>query len=214
MDETYFEKKLKPALSYVGAIGASIMTVAYILVMFILVFGFKVTSVKQSLIFAVVTGVVGIVIMQFLKIQGIDFAKQLPRNKEVLKENNDLKAELNLLKKRDEKLHSMTYFWITSLIKDILVKVLTIVATTTGIIYIVIEGSNDYSLLLLAATNLLMFVCFGFLALCKGFEFYNNENIPFLLHKNKQMKEDIEIIRNNKSIEKEEEICLKSKIEN
>ena len=64
-NKSKFEEKLKPLLHYVGTIGAIIMTVCYIITVFILVFGFQVQThhLKQSIIFAVVNGVVGFIIM-------------------------------------------------------------------------------------------------------------------------------------------------------
>ena len=68
-----------------------------------------------------------------------------------------------------------------------------IAITTAGLIYIVVQGCNDYNLLLLAAVNLVMFICFGLLALNNAYEFYNNRHVPYMIDKiNKKVsKEDI-----------------------
>ena len=173
--KTTFEKKIKPLLMYIGTLGAILTTIAYIVVVMILIVGFKVKSIPQSLIFASVNAVIGLVIMQFLKLQGVDFAKSLDCNKKVLKDWTEFRQRTKV-----KKLHSIKYFWITSVIKDVVVKAFAVVVTSGGLIYIVIEGSNDYSLLLLALVNLIMFACFGFMALCKGYEQYNTEHIPYL----------------------------------
>lgn len=174
MRQEFFEKKIKPVLLYTGSIGAVSMAIAYIILMFVLVLGFKAqTELKQSIIFAVINGVVGFIIMQFLKIQGIAFAKQLPDNVEILKQHNGIK-------KKKKSTHSLKYFWIKSVSTDILVKVLTICVTTSCIIYIVVEGSNDYNMLLLSVVNLIMFACFGFLSLVRAYDFFNENYIPFL----------------------------------
>ena len=93
----------------------------------------------------------------------------------------------------NKKLKSINYYWTTSLIKDILVKGVSIAITTAGLIYIVVQGCNDYNLLLLAAVNLVMFICFGLLALNNAYEFYNNRHVPYMIDKiNKRVsKEDI-----------------------
>lgn len=171
---TFFEKKIKPALLYIGTIGATLMVIAYIAVVLVMIFGFNVKSFEQSIIFAAVNGVVGFVIMQLLRIQGVDFAKTLPQNKKTL----DQWYNLNNTKVR--KLKSIKSYWVSSIIKDILMKVVTIVFTSCALIYIVVEGSNDYSMLLLAIVNLIMFVCFGLLALVSAYDFYNNEHIPYI----------------------------------
>lgn len=42
MNQTFFEKKIKPILLYVGTIGAVLMSIGYIILMFVLVLGFNV----------------------------------------------------------------------------------------------------------------------------------------------------------------------------
>ena len=173
--KSVFENKIKPLLQYVGTIGAVLMSVAYIVVVLVLVVGFKVKSIEQSLIFAVVNAIVGIIIMQFLKIQGIDFAKSLPENQEILNKY--------YVKRKKTKSYSIRYYWTISVIKDVIMKGLSIAITSAGLIYIVIEGSSDYNLLLLAVVNLIMFICFGFLSMTSAYDFYNEKHIPFIKDK-------------------------------
>lgn len=171
--QTLFEKKIKPILLYIGTIGASLMVIAYISIVLVMIFGFKVRSFSQSLIFATINGIVGFVIMQLLKIQGIDFAKSLKENQDILKQYYQKET-------KERKFKSIKSYWISSVIKDVLGKVVTIVLTSCCLIYIVVEGSNDYSMLLLAFVNLIMFVCFGLLSLVSAYDFYNNEHIPYI----------------------------------
>ena len=173
-NQTLFEKKIKPVLLYIGTIGAVLMVIAYICIVLVMIFGFKVKSIEQSITFAIVNGAVGFVIMQFLKVQGIDFAKSLPDNQKILTEYYNSKDP------KIKKHHSITFYWIKSVVMDVLSKVLTIAGTTGCLIYIIVEGSSDYSLLLLAVVNLIMFVCFGLLSLVSSYDFYNNEHIPYL----------------------------------
>lgn len=169
------EKRLINILKYVGIIGAAICSVAYIVVVLVLIQGFKVESNTQTITFALVNAVVGFIILTFLKIQGESFAKSLPENKAI----SDAYYEAET---RDKKYRSMKYFWITSTIKDILTKVLGVFMSTFGIIYIVIVGSNDWNLLLLAFVNLLLFISFGLLGLEKSYEFYNTRMVPYMQH--------------------------------
>ena len=78
MEQTFFEKKLKPILLYMGTIVSVIMAIAYILVVFVLIEGFKAEKLLNTTIFSVITAAIGFCIMQMLKIQGQDFAKNLP----------------------------------------------------------------------------------------------------------------------------------------
>lgn len=186
-NRSFFETKIKPLLLYIGTIGAVLSCIAYVLVVMVLIFGFKVKNIEQSILFAVINAVVGFVIMQFLKIQGIDFAKALPENQEVLNYFN--------AKKPKKRYHTIGFYWVKSVASDILVKCLTIGVTTCGLIYLVIEGSKDYNLLLLAAVNLIMFVCFGLVSLSNAYDYYNDNHIPYL--KDKIKMEENKIYDNN-----------------
>ncbi|MBR0323744.1 MAG: hypothetical protein IIX06_04550 [Bacteroidales bacterium] len=160
------------------------MAIAYIISVFVLIHGFKAEALLQTTVFACVNAGTGFVIMQFLKVQGEAFAKMLPENKEIIDRYYKTKT-------KDKKVHSMRYFWITSVAKDVLVKCLTLGATTIGLIYIVIQGSNDYNMLLLAIVNLLMFICFGFLSLVNAYDFFNQKHVPYMVEqlKNEKAKE-------------------------
>jgi len=174
IEKTTLEKKILPILNYVGIIGAAIMAIAYIIAVFVLIRGFKAEALLQTTIFGCVNAATGFVIMQFLKIQGVSFAKMLPENEEIIKRYYKTKT-------KDKKVRSITYFWTTSVIKDVITKCATLAATTVGLIYIVIQGSNDYNLLFLAIVNLLMFMCFGFISLVNAYDFYNQRHVPYML---------------------------------
>ena len=185
-NRTFLERKILPILNYIGIIGAVIMAIAYIVIVFVLINGFKAEALLQTTVFACVNAAVGFIIMQFLKYQGESFAKMLPENKEIVDRYYKTKT-------KDKKVHSIKYFWVTTVIKDIIVKCVTLGATTIGIIYIVIQGSNDYNLLLLALVNLLMFVCFGFISLNNAYEFFNNKHVPYMIEQlNKEIKQEVE----------------------
>ena len=194
--KSFFEKKIQPILQYIGVIGAILMSIMYIITVVILIIGFKAQSIQNTIVFAIINAIVGLIIMQFLKIQGISFAKNLPENIEIAKQYYNTKT-------KDKKIQSIKYYWTSSLIKDIIFKGLSIAFTTAGIIYIVIVGSNDYTLLLLALVNLILFICFGLLALNNAYEFYNNKHVPYMQ----------EMIK-NKITKKEIEKCLQSMVKN
>lgn len=168
-------EKTKKLLQYVGLVGAIVMSVAYVVTVCIIVYGFELKqNNRNTALFAGINALWGFLIMQFLKIQGQSFAENITENK-VITEQFHKKAEV--------KLHSMTYYWVTSVAKDILTKALTFGISTFAIIYIVIQGSHDYTMFLLALVNLLMFISFGFLSLVKTYDYYNNIYINFLRRK-------------------------------
>lgn len=183
MNKKVFEEKIQPILQYIGAIGAGIMSIAYIVITFILVNGFEMHRTIQTIVFALVNAVVGFIIMQFLKIQGESFAQHLPENEAIIKEYYNTET-------KDKKVHSIRFYWITSVIKDVFSKCASLAFSTFGLIYIVIQGSNDYQLIWLAVVNLMMFICFGLLSLNGAYNYYNNKHVPYMLKQLELIKEN------------------------
>ena len=197
-----FEKRIKPLLQYVGAIGAAIMSIMYIIVIVILIIGFESHDLKNTILFSLINAVVGLIIMQFLKIQGISFAKNLPDNQKLIKEYYGTRTN-------DKKLKNINQYLISSTIRDVIVKGIGLVISSVGIIYIVIQGSHDYTLLLLAVVNLFLFISFGILSMNSSYEFYNNYHVPYMKEQLKykiskgdinkclqSMEKNIEILKN------------------
>jgi hypothetical protein len=174
----FFETKIKPALLWTGTAVASIMAIAYVIVVFVLVEGFKAETLLNTTIFSVVTAIIGFCIMQMLKIQGKTFAENLPENKEIVKKYNLSKSKPKL-----KKLKSMNWFWLWSIISDVLTRCLMLALMSIGMVYIMVEGSGYYNLILLAVVNLLMFAGFGLLSLVSAYDYYNDNHIPYLLQK-------------------------------
>ena len=85
MEKKVFENKIKPVLTYIGAIGALLTSCAYIILMIVLIKGFHYEQTKQAALFSIVNAGVGLIIANFLKYQGLTFAKELPENEEIVK---------------------------------------------------------------------------------------------------------------------------------
>ena len=103
MDEkkkNLFEEKILPILHYVGFIGALITSIGYIILVIVLILGFKAETMLKTTVFAGVNAGVGFIIMQFLKFQGITFAEMIPENEEILKRYRSTKT-------KDKKNHSL-----------------------------------------------------------------------------------------------------------
>ena len=189
---TFFEKHVKPILIWIGTIVSAIMAVAYIIVVFVLIQGFKVDTILNTTVFSLVTAIVGFCIMQMLKVQGQAFAANTEENKKLVKEYTKTFSIKN------KKAHSMRYYWLKSGAVDILTKCLTLAITSIGMVYIMIEGSQDYNLLLLALVNLLMFAGFGLIGMVSTYDFYNESYVPYMLEqiKNNENKENLELVEN------------------
>ena len=181
MNKNIFENKIKPMLQYIGIIGAAITCIAYVIIVIILVQGFRVSTILQTSTFALINAAVGFIVMELLKYQGQLFAQNLPENKAILDQYHNTKI-------KGKKMRSIKYYWIVSTIRDLFIKSLSLALTSIGIVMIVIEGSKDYKLLLLAAANLVMFICFGLLGLNSSYEFFNNNHIPYIKMKMEEEK--------------------------
>ena len=121
-----FEEKIKPFLIYVGAIGAIFSGIMYILATVVLIMGFQAKTFTQAIVFAIVSAILGLIIMFFLRYQGLSFAKAIPENQEVLSLYNT--------KQTKTKHHTLRYFWIKNALIDFLIKGCT-VALSTAITY-------------------------------------------------------------------------------
>lgn len=150
------------------------------IIMFVLVIGFEKELVGTTIVYAIVNAILGIIICNFLRVQGVQFGKL---------ENQELVKKYYSTKTKDKKPRSMTYFWIKHIIQDIFIKGLGVIIFTVGTVFIVIVGSNDYNLILLAVTNLIMFICFGILALNSAYEYFNNSFVPYM---NEKLKESLD----------------------
>lgn len=173
MKKDVFEEKIKPILTYIGAIGAGLTSIAYIILIVVLIKGFQFRQPTQTIVFAVANAAVGMIVASFLKYQGVSFAKGLPENQSIIEDYYKSHT-------RDKKNHSIQWFWFVTTIKDVIFKGVTIALSTLGLVYIVIVGSNDWSLMLMAIVNLVLFVCFGLLALNQAYEYYNNVYVNYM----------------------------------
>ena len=173
MEKNVFEEKIKPILTYIGAIGAVLTSIAYMIMIVVLIKGFHYQQTTQTVVFAVANAAVGLIVASFLKYQGTSFAKNLPENQKIIKDYYAGKS-------KEKKNHSLNFYWITTTIKDVLFKGITVAGSTLGLIYIVIVGSNDWSMMGIAVVNLILFICFGLLALNQAYEYYNNVYVNYM----------------------------------
>lgn len=192
-----FEKKIKPLLQYIGTIGATILSIIYMFVIGILIAGFKAHTWDQILVFAIINAAFGCLITFFLREQGRSFARNIPENDAVVKEY------YGLLQKQ-KKYRTLRGYYISTTITDILGRATCVILGTLGIMWIVIQGTNDWMMAILAVVNLFLFICFGLLALAAMYDFYNTQWVP-------RMKYEIELRQTKKiKFEKEIKTCLNS----
>lgn len=93
MNKNVFENKIKPLLQYIGIIGAIITCIAYVIIVIILVQGFRATTILQTSTFALINAGVGFIVMELLKYQGQLFAQNIPENKAILEQYYNAKIK-------------------------------------------------------------------------------------------------------------------------
>ena len=169
--------KIKNLLLYVGTIGAGISALAYIIITIVLVMGFKTNmDMNQQLLFSIIGAVDGLLITNLLRSQGVALASNEDENKKVM---NEYRLLVNKNKKT-KNLKQINYFFIRNFITDIFTKAGIIALTSYSMLYIFMNGSGDFGLIGLAISNVMMFISFGFIALSKFYDLYNQQHIPVI----------------------------------
>ena len=168
-------EKLINILLYTGIYAAVISGFAYMLVTFVIVQGFE-TAIDRDkqILFSLLGAAFGMMITFLLRNQGISLAKQLPESEKTMKEYHEALNKTKSIKK----LRTIKFYMLFNTIKDLFTKLLTISVSTYFVLYVFMEGNGDYSLFLLALSNLCMFAGFGLIALAKTYNFYIEEHIP------------------------------------
>ena len=178
--------KVKSILLYTGTIGAIISAVAYIIITVVLVMGFSTQmDIAKQVLFSIIGAVDGLLITLMLRSQGIELARNEDEPKKVMQEYYTL---LNK-NKNPKKLHTISFYFYRSFIFDIFTKTLTIALTTSLMLYIFMDGSGDYGLIGLAMSNILMFACFGIIALSKFYTLYLEQHIPVIKERINRLKD-------------------------
>lgn len=179
-------EKISGVLTWVGAVGAALSGIVYIIVTYIIVKGFQTNfDLQRQIFFAIIGAVAGLAIASFLKIQGITLAKKIPENEKVMREYYEIKNK----DKKEKELHTIERYLVISTIKDVAFKGISIAFTSFAIIYIAIEGQGDMMLFALALSNLTMFIGFGFMSMAKAFDKYNLDHISAIKRKIEILKE-------------------------
>lgn len=177
---------LQDILKYIGFAMAAITIVVYLVILYIIVFGFENSVSSDKLIFfLLLNNIAGILISIGLRIQGVDLAKNTKVAKDTIKEYSDL-----LVTDKSVKLRPLWVFHMVNIIKDIFTKGVITFFTLYFTITVIIYGLGDAKYFVLGFANIFMYVGFGLIALSKAYEHYIERQIPFLKQKINKMKEE------------------------
>lgn len=172
-------------LNNIGVIGAILAGIADIIFVVIFVVGVKV-NIKSTaiIIFSIVNAMIGILINFLLRYQGRRYAEL---------ENAELCEKFYKKKvKENKRFISMNTWMILNTIKDILVKGCTTSFSIFGIVYISIEGSKNPIQILITLVTLVLFACFGLIAMNNAYCRFYNIQVPYMEEQinNKEVKEN------------------------
>ena len=192
--------KVKNILLYTGSIGAIISAVAYIIITVVLVLGFETQmEMDKQILFSIIGAVDGLLITLMLRSQGIALAKNEDESKKVMAEYYQVVNKT----KKSKKLHTITYYYIKDFIIDIFVKAGVIALTTSLMLYIFMDGSGDFGLIGLAISNILMFACFGIIALSKFYSLYLEQHIPVIKERIIRIKDELAYVQAKEKVNAE-----------
>lgn len=191
-----FEKTIKPIFTWVGTICAVLLFIVYIISGIILMNGVdQPLGTQQVIMYAILNGVMTLLILISLAFQGQDFAKSLPWVKKIQEELNNLKP------KKQKKIHSMAFYWCTEIPKKVILKGGWAWFSTLAVTTIFIQGNGDMSLIWMILMNGIMAFGTGLLACSKTYDYYINNQVPLMQKQINEMKgEDPKENENEQSI--------------
>lgn len=167
--------KLLNNIGIVGAILAAVADIAFVLIM---VLGVNIdVDLNAIIIFAVINALIGLLINILLRYQGKKYAEL--ENEELCRKFYDKKVK--------EKKHLTIEKWMAvKVIQDFLVKGVTTAFSIFGVIYISIQGSKNPIQILITLATLILFACFGLIAMNSAYTRFYNVQVPYM---NQQIQE-------------------------
>lgn len=200
MNKKQFYERIKDILTYTGIALAVIAGIAYLIIIYILVFGFNIHYNREQLVaFLLLGGAVGVLINIAMRIQGIDFAKLTPTAKQVMEELTKLSGISD-----DVKIRPMWVMFVTTILKDIIVKGGTIGLSLYFVIDIAYQGLGEEKYFYLAFANLLLYFGLGLLSMSKAYDYYLESHIPYM----KQKIKKLELNNKKEGIDEDERIDI------
>lgn len=194
-------ERIKNYLTYTGTALAIISAIVYLILVYIIIYGFEVSYSKtQLLMFIILGSVVGILISVSMRMQGLDFAKLNPTAKRVLNELTRLKGVSD-----EVKLRPVWMMFLTTILKDVIIKGGTIGVTIYFTIDISYNGLGEEKYFWLALANIVLYFGLGLISMSKAYDYYLDSHIPYMEQKIKKLKKGIDKHEGTTSRDKNED---------
>ena len=170
-------QRIKDLLLYVGFASALISVIGYIAVTIVMIKGFtSAFELQNQIMFSLVGAGIGLIITFSLRYQGIAFAKSEDDSKTVMKAYYEAKNK----HKKEKELKDINAYLINKTIKDVIIKGVIFIVTTTLVIDLFSKGNGDWSLIWLMIFNIFMFTGFGLMAIAGAYDHYIEQHIPVM----------------------------------
>lgn len=174
-------KALLAVLNNVGIIGSILAAVADIIFVVIAVVGVMIIMEPFGIVlFSVVNALIGVLISVLLRYQGQKYAEV---------ENEDLCKKFYERKVKEKKHMSMTLWFTLKAVQDFLIKGVTTAFMLFGTTYITIVGSKNPIQIVITICTLLLFACFGLIAMNSAYCRFYNIQVPIMEQKIKEKGE-------------------------
>lgn len=180
--------RLTKALNNIGVLVAAIAIICYFVFLFVYINGMHANfDLRRTLILTAITSGLGIMVSVSMRIQGIKWAEQLPENQAILDKFDKSKAA------KEKKYHGDLYYWLTRLPLLVFGKVGTCTLSVLGVIYYIMQGTQDWSLMLVGLGNVCLMVATSLWACAGSYSYYNKQTIKQILHQmtDEELKEPI-----------------------
>ena len=168
-------------LNNIGVVGAILAAITDIIFVIVAVLGVEIYMGPFGMVlYSTVNALIGVLISGLLRYQGHHWAEI---------ENAELCKKYYNKAIREKKHMAMGRWMILKSIQDILVKGVTTAFCLFGTTYLVIEGSKNPIQILITIGTLVLFSCFGLIAMNSAYQRFYNIQIPLMKLKIGEMQD-------------------------
>lgn len=169
-------------LNNIGIVGSILAAIADIIFVVIAVVGIKIEVEPFGLVlYSVVNALIGVLISNLLRYQGKKYGEI---------ENEELCQEFYNKEIKEKKYLSMNTWMGLKALQDVLMKGCTTAFCIFGVTYITIQGTKNPIQILITLATLVLFACFGLMAMNSAYCRFYNIQIPFMEMKIRERKEN------------------------
>lgn len=159
-------------LNNIGVVGAILAALADIVFVIIAVLGIEIEAGPFGIIlYSTVNALIGVLISVLLRYQGQKYAEI---------ENEELCKSFYSKTVKERKYMSMSTWMTLKTVQDVLVKGCTTAFCLFGTTYLTIEGSKNPIQILITLATLILFACFGLIAMNSAYVRFYNIQVPYM----------------------------------